>query len=102
MKQNSKSTNKQVAKLLVKALARITQACSYRPDLILAAWPEVIGKQLAPMTKAISFYEGVLTIRVKNSSLYSLLQQQERPKLLKNLREKFPTVEIRNIIFRMG
>lgn len=98
----SETTNKQVAHLLPKMLAKLGKACEDRPDLILAAWPQIIGDKLAPMAQAISFSEGVLTVRVKNSTLYSLLMQHEKTRLLKRLREKFPTVAIRNIIFRMG
>lgn len=96
------STNKQVALLLPKLLANLGKRCQDRPDLILASWPEVIGEKLAPMAQAVSFNEGVLTVRVKNSSLYSLLIQHEKTGLLKKLREKFPAAAIRNIIFRMG
>jgi len=73
-----------------------------RPDLILAAWPSIIGERLAPMTKTVSFVDGVLTIKVRNSSLLSLLAQHEKPRLLKELRKKFPSAAIRNIRFHIG
>ena len=68
-----------------------------RPDLILASWPEIIGSKLAPMTKAISFEAGILYIKVNISTLYSLLSQHERGRLLKCLRDRFPAVEFKNI-----
>ncbi len=73
-----------------------------RPLLILEAWPEVIGERLAPMAKAVSFTDGVLTVKVNNASLYSLLMQHEKTKLLNAIREKFPSVEIKTITFRRG
>ena len=100
--QGTESTNKQVSVLLKGLLARLGKACQDRPDLVLAAWPQIIGEKLASMTQAVSFMEGVLTVRVKNSTLYSLLVQHEKTRLLKSLRDKFPTLAIRNIIFRMG
>lgn len=102
MHEGTETTNKHAAKLLPKLLAKLGKACQERPDLILAAWPQIIGEKLAPMAQAISFNEGVLTVRVKNSTLYSLLVQHEKTGLLKKLREKFPAAVIRNIIFRMG
>jgi hypothetical protein len=88
--------------LLPKVLGKIGALHRDRPDLILAAWPLIIGEKLASMTKAVSFDRGILFVKVGNSTLYSLLSQHERGRLLKNLREKFPSVEIKNIHFRVG
>lgn len=95
-------TAKELSQLLPQILEKMGENFVKRPDLILAAWPELIGKKLAPMTQAISFSEGVLTVKVKNSSLYSLLTQHEKPRLIKAMQAKFPSVMIRNIIFRLG
>lgn len=88
--------------LLPRVLTQIHHAYQDRPDLILACWPEVIGQKLASMTQAVSFHEGVLIVKVKNSTLYSLLSQQDKPRILNRLREKFPSVMIKNIFFRIG
>lgn len=95
-------TNKHLKDLLPKALGAIGALHRDRPDLVLAFWPQLIGEKLAPMTKALSFNEGVLHVKVSNSTLYSLLSQHERGRLLKGLRETFPNIEIKNIHFRMG
>lgn len=68
----------------------------------MAAWPDVVGPLLAPMTKVVSFVDGILTVKVKNSTLYSLLSQTEKARLIKNLRDKFPQTSIRTINFRLG
>lgn len=73
-----------------------------RPDLVVTAWPQVIGPRLAPMTKARSFVDGVLTVVVSNSTLYSLLNQSDKPRLIQNLRSLFPNTVIKTIIFRLG
>lgn len=95
-------TAKEISQLLPQVLDKMGESFSKRPDLILAAWPELIGEKLAPMAQAISFSDGVLTVKVKNSSLYSLLTQHEKPRLMKAMQAKFPSVMIRNIIFRLG
>lgn len=95
-------TGKQLKQLLPSLLKNIGEAYKDRPDLILAAWPKVIGEKLAQMTQAVSFSEGVLVVKVKNSTLYSLLAQHEKARLLNSLREQFPSVIIHNIIFRIG
>lgn len=99
---NSELTNKQIKDLLPKMLGNIGALHRDRPDLILAAWPQIIGEKLAKMTHAVSFDKGVLYVKVGNSTLYSLLSQHERGRLIKCLREKFPSVDIKNIHFRLG
>ena len=96
------TTSCDIRNLLPRLLGQIGAMHRERPDLILAAWPQVIGKKLASMTKAVSFDHAVLIVKVSNSTLYSLLAQHEKGRLLKSLREKFPAVVIKNIIFRMG
>lgn len=97
-----KPTGKLLGDLLPKVFSDIGDTYNKRGDLILAAWPEIIGEKLAPMTAAVAFEGGVLTVKVKNSTLYSLLSTHEKGRLLKALKEKFPKSTIRNIVFRMG
>jgi hypothetical protein len=83
------------------ALMGIRATHQERPDLVLAAWPEVIGERLAKMTQATSFQDGVLMVKVNNSTLHSLLSQHDRQRVLNGLRQKFPRLQIKNIVFRM-
>ena len=102
MGDRSERTNKQLQDLLPKMLSGIGALHRDRPDLIVAYWPQLIGEKLSGMTQAVSFDQGVLYVKVSNSTLYSLLAQHERGRLLKSLREKFPQVEIKNIHFKIG
>lgn len=54
---------------------------------------------MAPMTEPISFFDGVLTVKVKSATLYSLLCHHEKPRLLKQLQRKFP---VRQLVLRAG
>lgn len=98
----SGSTSHCVKDILPSVLAEIGEHYSERPDLVLAAWPEIIGPQLAPMTQAVSYVDGMLVVKVKNSTLHSLLSQHEKFKILASLRKKFPKLSINNIVFRVG
>jgi predicted nucleic acid-binding Zn ribbon protein len=100
-KQNE-TTNRHIRDMLPKVLEQIGALHRDRPDLIVSAWSEVIGEKLAPMTKAVAFENGILTVKVNNSTLYSLLSQHERGRLLACLRKRFSTVEIKNIYFKIG
>lgn len=95
-------SNKKLDTLLPSFLRKLGESQRERPDLILAAWPEIIGERLAPMARAQSFEEGILTVKVSNSSLLSLLVQHERARLLGELKKRFPAAKIRDIRFRIG
>ena len=98
----TKRTNKQLTELLPRVLGEIGSLHKERPDLIMAAWRDVIGEKLFGMTKVVSFEKGILFIKVNNSTLYSVLSTQERGRLLRALQKRFPSVEIKNIHFRIG
>lgn len=95
-------TSHRMTDLLPQVLAKIGQVYEQRADLILAMWPDIIGLKLAAMTQAVSFTDGILVVKVKNSTLHSLLSQNDKLRLLNLLRSKFPQVEIKNISFRIG
>ncbi len=95
-------TTHHVRQILSTVMSKMGKVYQDRPALILAAWPDVLGAKLAPMTEPLTFVNGVLTVKVKNSTLYSLLSQNDKPRILASLRQKFPNVEIRNIVFRIG
>jgi Dna[CI] antecedent DciA-like protein len=95
-------TNHRLTDLLPHVLAKIGKIHDQSGDLVLAMWPDIIGAKLSGMTEAVSFLEGVLVVRVKNSTLHSLLSQYEKMRLLKLLKQKFPHVEFKNISFRIG
>ena len=92
---------KHLREILPSILQDISSRAAKNPSQILAVWAEIIGPKMAPMTRAYLFEEGVLHVKVNNSTLYSLLQQHEKMKLLKALRTRFPEVAISNIVFRM-
>lgn len=95
----TKLTSHKISDILPNVLSRIDSKLQDRPNLILAAWPEVIGCELAPMTQATAFNDGLLFVKVKNSTLHRILRYDEKPNVLNLLRKKFPHIEIKDIIF---
>ena len=69
---------------------------------VLASWPEIAGPSVAKLTQATSFVDGILTVLVKSSTLYSLLRQHEKARLLELLKQRFSKLEVRDIVFRIG
>ena len=83
-------------------LDRISAIMGGQPEMVLASWPEVIGPSFAHMTKAVSFVDEILVVRVSNSTLYSMLVQHNYGRLLSAVREKNPSTNIRKIKFVRG
>ena len=69
---------------------------------VLESWPELEGPSVAKLNRAISFLDGILTVLVKSSTLYSLLRQHEKARLLELLKQRFSKLEVRDIVFRIG
>ncbi len=69
---------------------------------ILQSWARIVGPSAAKFAEAVGFSDGVLSVVVRSSALYSLLCQHEKPKLLRRLQEEFPKTQVRNIVFRIG
>ena len=95
-------TSHSISDILPSVLTHVTTLYGERGDLIINGWPDIIGPNLSGMTAAESFKDGILYVRVRNSTLHSLLSQHDKPKILRKLRQRFPGVNIKTIVFRMG
>lgn len=90
---------KKMADLLPDLLADLGRKSKDPKEAVFRFWVDLIGEKMAPLTEPVSLVDGVLTVKVKNSTLYSLLVTHERSRLLGRLQEKF---SIRNLVFRVG
>lgn len=90
---------KQIAELLPEIIADLGRKAKDPREEIYQFWRDLMGEKMSPLTEPISLADGVLTVKVKSSTLYSLLVTHERPRLLGRLQEKF---SIRNLVFRVG
>lgn len=101
-KNSTESNAKELKKMLPALMQKMQKLRTDSPHLILAAWPSIVGEKWAPMAKAAAFREGILTVKVKNSTVLSLLAQHEKQRLLRSLKEKFPEGAIQEIRFCIG
>jgi hypothetical protein len=101
--EGSATTSRHIKDVAERYLAHLEQKLQTKPREVLEFWPKVIGPAFAGMTRAEKFEEGVLYVRVKNSTLLSLLHTlSERKRLVEALRLAAPGVEIKDISFRIG
>jgi predicted nucleic acid-binding Zn ribbon protein len=100
--EGSEPTGRQIKDLLVPILHQVEKFVEDKSSELLEGWPKLVGEKIASMTKAVSCENGVFLVKVQNSTLYSLLSDHEKPRLLKQIQETFPHLKIKKILFRMG
>ena len=98
----TRPTGRPISGLLDEILARFFDRFKDQSDLMLEAWPEIVGERIAKMSRAVSFKEGILKVLVQNSTLLSLLSQHEKRGLIVALRKRFPKAKLKDIFFKMG
>ncbi len=108
MKRTPKNYNgiefpgKKIGLLLPEILQKIGATKGVDRDRVFTAWSELLSKKMASYTKPVSFKDGILRVSVFSSTLYSLLSQHEKPRLLKALQDRYPKILIRDIVFRIS
>ena len=99
----SMPTSHHIQELLPQVLGTLKERYTAQPQLLLDQWPSIIGPQLAPLTRAVRFDEGVLYVNVKNSTLLSLLHSPvDKKKMIEAVKSALQGIQIRNIVFRIG
>ena len=98
----SLSTSRSIKKLLPHVLNNFSKKYNKQNICIFKAWEKIIGKSLFKMTKVVSFKDGVLRVRVSNSTLKNLLSEYEKSSLLKSFKNNFPKLNISDILFFIG
>ena len=97
-----KPTGRLVESLLDTTFKKISASFDARPQNIFAIFLGLINEQFRPLVKPVFFADGKLIVKVKNSTLLSILTSQEKGRLLHNLRDQIPSVPIQDIVFQIG
>ncbi|MCK4934117.1 MAG: DUF721 domain-containing protein [Simkaniaceae bacterium] len=100
--QGLKPTGREIKILLPMILDHYDQQFNLKSERVLDAWKEIVGDQIASMSSATSFDAGIIKVKVKNSTLLSLLVNHESVRLLKIFKERFPSHQIKKILFNIG
>ena len=86
--------------VIPEALKRAGGKERLKRGLVLAAWREVVGRELAQMTEAVALEEGTLLVQVPDPVVAHQLTYS-RLALLKRYEERFPGV-VKEIRFQVG
>ncbi|MCH1430035.1 MAG: DUF721 domain-containing protein [Chlamydiales bacterium] len=101
-KKSTGLTSVNIGDMIPRFLSDLGKNFHERKDLLLAAWPDLVGPRIAKMTRVDSLYEGVLYVKVSNSTLHSLLSQSEKGAILRKIKQRFPKITLNDIKFRIG
>jgi len=92
-------TGKKIGDLLPQILSGIGRPKEVEREALSQYWFSLLDEKAAGLTQIVSWKNGVLTIKVKSATLYALLCQHEKPRLLKALQRRF---QVQDIVFRIG
>lgn len=95
-------TGKELSSLLGAFLSELKVESGSQKEEVFKAWSDIIGTKLAEIAIPISWDKGILTVKVKSSTLYSLFCTKEKGPLMQKLQKALPHVAIKNISFRVG
>ncbi len=97
-----KLTSKKLSDLLAQTKKQLLKEVQTTDIPIESIWPLVVGEKIARLTEIVSFKEGVLVISVASPTLNNLLSRIEKPKILVKLKNEFPFLKVRSLIFQTG
>ncbi|WP_201738510.1 DUF721 domain-containing protein [Thermus thermamylovorans] len=94
---------RRLKEVLPETLRRLGGEERWRRGAVLAAWKEVVGRELARLTEAVALEGGILTVRVADALTAHGLTYS-RLALLRHYEERFPGMvrEIRFVVGQVG
>jgi predicted nucleic acid-binding Zn ribbon protein len=94
------------AQMVAGPLAKLMNQLGLKERLgeeeVLAAWKDVVGEFIAQHAEPQRLKDGVLFVRVLQSTVHYELDRVWKPKILEKLRARFGRNMIREVRFRMG
>jgi len=91
-----------VGDTLEKVMRQLGLAERLTEGQILAAWKEIVGDWFALHTCPDRIRDGILYVRVVQSSVHYELDRNWKPKILQKLKSRFGPTRVRDIRFRIG
>ncbi len=92
-------TGKKISELLPEILGGLAPKGTDEREALWRLWMDLLGEKMGTLTQIVSWKNRVLTIKVKSATLYALLAQREKGRLLQEIQKKFAVQEL---VFRVG
>lgn len=90
-----------LGELIEKVVASLGQAGKFHGWRMVSLWPEIVGPEIAGVSRAIRFSEGIMTIVVEKDVWRQELEMQ-RDKILARIRLHSGGKAVKKIVFRAG
>jgi len=90
-----------IEKLLTKTLKKLPNAKQIKGQMLIDAWPDVVGLQIAAKAKATMFKNGVLFVWVRDSVWAQHLSLQKK-QIIGSLNKSVRTNILSNIRYQVG
>ncbi len=91
-----------VAVTLEKVMRKLGLEDRLTEGQILAAWSDIVGEWFALHTCPDRIREGILYVRVVQSSIHCELDRNWKPQIVRKLKSRFGAARIRDVRFRVG
>ncbi len=92
---------KQLGPVIENILRRHNLWHGYKQHLIIESWPDIVGSDLAEVTRAESVSNGLLRITVKDS-VWAYHLSMMKPQLIKRLNKYAGSKVVNDIFFQIG
>lgn len=99
--KGSEVTTKSLGSLCKHFLQKCTKENFSTKEEVFKAWSDIMGERLGKLTQVVSLKNGLLTIKVQSSVLYSMLSAQDCSHIIAKLQEKIP-YQVNKIKFWYG
>lgn len=96
------TTFKSIQEILPNVLQDIEKSVSNPIETFRENWKLIVGEKVARFSRIEAFEDNKLKVVVLHPALLNLLSYQEKTKILRMLRQKFPDIQIVDILFRIG
>ena len=97
----TKDTSRAVGPLVHALMKELGLGSRMTEEEIIAAWHEIVGEFLAKHSTPTRLFEGILYVRVLQSSMQFELERTWKSEILKKLKTRFGR-SIRDVRFKMG
>jgi predicted nucleic acid-binding Zn ribbon protein len=91
-----------VGETLEKVMRQLGLAERLTEGQILAAWKDIVGEWFALHTCPDRIRDGVLYVRVVQSTVFYELDRNWKPKIIQKLKARFGPNRVRDVRFRIG
>lgn len=98
----TKDTAQPIAKLLPALLGKLGLQERIQEEEILTAWRDIVGEFLAEHSTPAGLRDGILAVRVLQSTVQFELERVLKSRILQKLQARFGKKTVRDIRFRLG